>query len=718
MKMLFTPSGGALRTKRPVALLTLAVVQIALIALPHPGIQSVQSSSPPAASGQWSPVMNWPLVAIHMELLPTGDVLAWDGWQADGDSARLWKPDSQAFVAVPEAYTHIFCAGQVALADGRVFVIGGHNGADTGITDTNLFNPMTSNWTHTANMHVARWYPSATLLGDGRVLALGGEITAGVYADVPEVYDPAANVWSQLTAPAARLNVDEYPNTYVLSNGKAFMSAGPDGISRTLDIAKQNWATVGPNPVRTGTTAMYRPGKIISAGGDTNNNDPVVSATAVIDLNQPSPAWRQTAPMTFSRDLHNLVLLPDGKVLAVGGSTESSLISTAGRLEAEMWDPATETWTTMASMHDLRMYHSTALLLPDGRVLVAGGGRVAPATDYLTAEIYSPPYLFQGARPTIANAPTTTTYAAPITVQTPDAANIASVSLIRLSAVTHTFNMDQRFIDLSFTKGAGALTVQSPANANSAPPGYYMLFIVNTSGVPSVAKIVQVVSHTSSVTLTAPSSGAIVSGPSVPLSATTVDDVGVANLQFFLDGNPIGPSLTGLPYTMMWDSTSVADGPHQLSVQMHDILGNVITTTPMTVTVRNVLPLAVAGIAPSSGVTTGGSVVTITGTGFQRGASVTFGNVEGTNVTVANSTTLMVTTPSHSAGNVSVVVANPDGHSVTVNGGYAYGTVNPLPSGPPSALAASPTPNPLPMTPHPTAPTIPGGPPAARPPPR
>lgn len=589
---------------RLIALVIVACLNGALIALPHLGSQSVRSSSLPAQTGQWSPVMNWPLVAVHMKLLPTGNVLMWDAWDGDGASARLWDPGNQAFVAVPEALTHLFCSGHIGLGDGRLFVIGGHHGADTGITDSTIFDPTTNAWTRAASMHDARWYPTATLLGDGRVLALGGEITTGVFADIPEVYDPTADTWTRLSG--AQLAMDEYPHVYLLPNGKVFMSAGPDGVSRTLDIAGQQWTTLGPNPVPTGTTAMYRPGKVIASGGTTDGGDPVSANTAVIDLNQPAPAWRQTSPLNFSRDLHNLVLLPDGKVLAVGGSTASSLVSTTGRLAAEMWDPTTEAWTTMAAMQDLRMYHSTALLLPDGRILVAGGGRIAPANDYLTAELYSPPYLFQGARPTIANAPTTAGYGAPITVQTPDAANIASVSLIRLSSVTHALNMDQRFIAASFTRGAGSLTVQTPADANVAPPGYYMLFIVNASGVPSVARIIEVVPR------------------------------------------------------------------------------------------PTVVPPTIAAISPVNGPTSGGSPVTITGTGFQPGATVTFGGVGAAAITVVSATKITVMTPPQSAGTVVVDVQNPDGGSVSMGSGYTYGSPNRLPTPRPSAVPGGATPDPLP----------------------
>lgn len=691
------------RGLRVIFLAALIVAQVALI-LTTATPQLVRGSSPPDIGGQWSPIMTWPVVAVHMALLPTGDVLAWDAWFDDGASARVWHPDSQAFTATPEAYSHIFCAGQMQLGDGRLLVVGGHNGSDYGIQSANLFNSETSTWAQAANMHTARWYPSAITLADGRGLVLGGEITPGVFADIPEVYDPVRDQWTQLTG--AQLNVDEYPQVYDLPNGKVFMNAGPDGNSRILDIASQQWSLVGANPVPSGTSAMYRPGKVISTGGGTNGGDPVQNVTAVIDLNQPSPAWRTVGSLTFARTLHNLVLLPDGKALAIGGSTVQSLVSTTGVLDAEMWDPNGETWSTMAAMQDLRMYHSTALLLPDGRVLVAGGGRLYPANDYLTAQIYSPPYLFHGARPTIASVPGNAGFDTSITVQTPDAANIGTVSLVRLGSVTHTFNMDQRYINLGFTRGTGALTVQTPANADIAPPGYYMLFLVDTNGIPSVAKVVQLVSTTPGVSIQAPTNGASISG-SVPLTADVSDDAGTANVQFLLDGAPIGPNLTHAPYTMTWDTTTAADGAHTLTAREVSLLGTTTQSGGVGVTVANSGAPTIATISPSSGAIAGGGVVTVTGTGFQTGATATFGGVNASAVAIsANGTTMTLVVPPHAAGVVDLVITNPGGKSAMLAAAYMYGAVAAFPQRPPSASpGASGPPNGLPQARSTTAPT-------------
>jgi len=193
--------------------------------------------------------------------------------------------------------------------------------------------------------------------------------------------------------------------------------------------------------------------------------------------------------MAFARSFHTLTLLPDGNVLVTGGSVTNDPSSQPVNA-AEIWNAQTGLWSTMSSMQKARTYHETALLLPDGRVLVGGGDGNTP--DQFNAEIFSPPYLFKGWRPVITSVSSNVSYGSQSFVGTPDGATIQSVAFMRLGAQTHQFDMSQRYVPLSFTAAANGLNVQWPANANLAPPGDYMLFIVNGNGVPSMASTVNI----------------------------------------------------------------------------------------------------------------------------------------------------------------------------------------------------------------------------------
>jgi hypothetical protein len=455
----------------------------------------------PDLAGQWAAPFSWPIVAVHAYLLPTGEVMASDG-QSAGQTARIWNPGTNKFTSVNVSTgTNVFCAGHCHLPDGRVIVAGGHVGqAHVGVTDTNIFDAATRQWTLVAPMHTPRWYPTTTALPNGKILVTAGEINCDACnALLPEVYNPLTNTWTELSG--APLDLSYYPHMFVLPDGRVLAASTAESmtVTQVLDINAQTWSVVDPNAVDGGSAAMYLPGKIIKTGTSTNPDDPVSpseATTYVLDMTQPSPAWRETASMVFPRAYHTLTVLPDGNVLVTGGGPTTDAVGVSDAIRtAELWSPVTETWTTMANMQKPRLYHSTALLLPDGRVIVMGGGRfngVNEPTDQLNAEIYSPPYLFKGARPTISFVQTQIGYGQAIAVQTPDASRIAKVSLIKLASVTHAFNMDQHYVPLSFTAGSGTLNVQTPPNGNLAPPGHYILFILDTNGVPSVGSIVNI----------------------------------------------------------------------------------------------------------------------------------------------------------------------------------------------------------------------------------
>ena len=191
--------------------------------------------------------------------------------------------------------------------------------------------------------------------------------------------------------------------------------------------------------------------------------------------------------MAERRQHLNAVLLPDGTVLAIGGARGADAYSDPA-YPSELYDPDTESWTTMDSAFAPRAYHSTAVLLPDGRVLSAGQTRGNLQT---TGEVFSPPYLFAGPRPVIDAAPSAIGYGDTFVLDTTDAAAVDEITLIRASTTTHGVNFDQRSVPLSFTVGDGSLTVDEPASNLDAPPGWYMLFVLD-EGVPSVAAWVRV----------------------------------------------------------------------------------------------------------------------------------------------------------------------------------------------------------------------------------
>lgn len=435
-----------------------------------------------AESGVWSSVLSWPIVGVHVILLPNGKVLAF----GRKGSPRVWDPATGAFTAVPSS-TWLFCAGHALLPDGRVFLAGGHISDNHGLPDITLFSSTGNTWSKSSRMARGRWYPTTTVMGNGNVVILAGRDEAGVQVEIPEV-------WSNGTVrrlTAAPRQLPYYPRAFLAPDGRLFV-AGPTRPTRFLSLSGSGAWQKGPTRQfgarEYGSAVMYDDGKILYAGGSRTTN-----TAEVIDLNAGTPVWRWTGSMAHARRHLNLTVLPTGEVLAtggVGGTTFNDLGSPVRA--AELWNPATGTWTTLASSSIARGYHATSLLLPDGRVLHAGSGDGAGAPNQLNAEIFSPPYLSRGARPVISGAPDEVGYGSQFRVLTPQAAAITRVSLIRLGAPTHAFDENQRFQRLSFTADATGLTVRTPTSANRTPPGHYMLFILNGSNVPSVARIIQI----------------------------------------------------------------------------------------------------------------------------------------------------------------------------------------------------------------------------------
>jgi hypothetical protein len=455
---------------------------------------TVDNSGNPATVGSWSSPVAIPTVAVNLLLLKNNNLMFYE----DGSTATVWDYLNNKFTSVPTS-TDLFCSGHALMADGKVLAVGGYGQSSStiGIANAEIFDPSANAWTSVPPMAFRRWYPTATTLSDGRILVTAGwQTTNHTNAGIPEVFDPVANSWTQLTN--ANNPFETYPFMFLLSDGRIIHTGGTEFATNTdvLDINAQTWTVVDSRIVDGGSATMYSPGKILKSGSaaDSQSSGPSSNTAFVLDTTQSSPSWQQVPSMAYPRSFLNLTTLPDGSVLATGGETDKNGGNISNAVyAAELWSPRTQTWTTMASMHTPREYHSTALLLPDGRVVESGmGSDFGNVPDEMSAEFYSPPYLFKGARPTITQAPAQIHYAANFFVASPDAASITSAVLIRTGAVTHFFDQSTRFVPVTFQQAAGGLTITAPANGLTAPPGYYMLFLVNSSGVPSVAPIVQV----------------------------------------------------------------------------------------------------------------------------------------------------------------------------------------------------------------------------------
>jgi hypothetical protein len=341
-------------------------------------------------------------------------------------------------------------------------------------------------------MNYARWYPTSTTLADGRVLVTSGDMPGDIRALLPEIYDPISDTWTVM--PNASRDLGLYPNMFTLPDGRAF-AAGTKANTYLLNTnnISSTWTNGPTNAFGSSgyaeSSAMYAPGKILRSGG----GDPAFANAAIVDMTVGSPSWTQISPMNFPRRRHNLVILADGQVMAVGGTRDADNlgdgITTGAVYEGEIWNPTTKQWTTTARMTHDRMYHSAALLLPDGRVLVAGGENAGR----MNAEIYQPPYLFKGQRPTITGSPEVVAYGSAFNMTvTTDGSAITDAALIRPAAVTHAFDHNQRYVPLTFSANGNTLAVSGPANGGIAPPGYYMLVVKDSKGVPSIAKWVRI----------------------------------------------------------------------------------------------------------------------------------------------------------------------------------------------------------------------------------
>ena len=662
--------------------------------------------------GQWQTLSyTMPINPVHAVLLNNGKVLIVSGSgnfpSNKNFQAAIWDGTAGTVTTQPVTWD-MFCNSMVVLPDGRPFVLGGTLQYDPfyGQARTSVFDPTTSQFTDQQSMAHGRWYPTGTVLGDGRIMVFSGTNETGGTNSAVEIYTVGSGWSAQFTASWIP---PLYPRLHLLPNGNVFYS-GPSTSSAIFNTTNNTWATgtavtnysgwrtYGSSVLFPLTPANgYKPKVIIMGGGN-----PSTATTEIIDLSAATPKWTTGPNMSAPRIEMNATILPSGKILAVGGSLNDEDATTAA-LTADLYDPNADTFTSAGTEPFPRLYHSVSLLLPNGTVWVAGGNPER-GTYEPHMEIYSPAYLFNSdgslaTRPTISSLSTTTIgYGSAFTVQTPNAANISNAVLIRNGAVTHAFNADQRYVGLAFTSGSGVLNVTGPPNGNIAPPGYYMLFILNNAGVPSIAKMVQIAAASGTPptgTITSPAGNVtIAAGQSVTYAGSGVAHGGTITgySWSFPGGNP-STSKVANPGSVVYSTA----GTYQATLTVTDSLGRTDPNPPTrTITVTGSPDFSLTATPPSQPVNQGGSatysvvssanngfagVVTFSVTGLPTGASASFSpaTVTGSGTSVMK-LTAGATTPtgsfpitvkatsgalSHTSG-VSMVVI-PSGSSTPIN---------------------------------------------------
>lgn len=445
---------------------------------------------------------------VHAALLHDGKVLfitadettlLWD--PANGAPSSFEDPLNQPHT-MPGGYSQL-CGHHVFLSDGKLLSVGGGGYGPNALARWGYkFDPAAKAWSRTTNaMSEAKWYPTAVALGDQRVL-----VTCGNRGGQMEVYDEATDTFAPVTAGDTRGFPNLYPGLHLLPShailysrtGWASAGAGggasPDGQSAYFTFSGPgtgSWQDIAPVSGATPNRAKGMSVMLLSSippyvrvmvlgGVDASTN----GTYEILDASVLSPAAAWGAPVSFPdgqhRSLASAVLLPDGNVFVCGG------IQTTNS-PCAMFDPVANSWSSMADLPSIRDYHSVALLLPSGQVMVAGWNNTS-------IELFDPPYLSKGPRPTITAAPALVHHGESFTIESPDASSIVKMVLVRPMAVTHQTDSEQRVLELPYIHDHAnptRLGLRAPHGGHPhslAPQGHYMMFAIDNQGVPSAAR--------------------------------------------------------------------------------------------------------------------------------------------------------------------------------------------------------------------------------------
>ena len=613
---------------------------LALIGLQISSLPCVAQSCPvntPHIQGTWKTLPYlMPINPISATLLRTGKVLIVAGSENDAsnnspgaESYRnaIWDPTGTTgnSITVQEIEYDVFCSGTSALPDGRPLVIGGTSDYSfKGENRASFFDPLTSQFVQSQQMANGRWYGTATTLGDGRVMAFSGLNLSGGTNNTVEIYDlqNAGAGWSSPTT--APFSPPLYPRMFLLPNGKVYYtgqgSGGNNAASWIFDPSAQSWTqsaaatlnrSYGSGVLLPLLPPSYTP-RVMNFGG----GSPATPSTEIIDLSAATPSWKPGPNMSTGRIQMNAILLPNGRILAEGGSLNNESPDTPGK-RADIYDPVTQTFSSGGSATYSRLYHSTALLLPDATVLSLGSNPSSRGSYEPAIEVYTPSYLFDANdnlittnRPAITGVtPGLIGYDSTFYVTYTSASPISSAVLVRPGSTTHAFDMDQRLIGLCGAApqpaciGSGSLSLTTPPNGNIAPPGYYMLFLLDSAGVPSVAQFIQLSPFAApppkGILSTPASDTTIVAGGSVSFGTTST----AAKYSWVFPSGSPATSTAQNP----GDVTFSTPGSYVTSLTLIDASGNSDPTPPTrTITVLPANPDFDIEVSPSSNSVTPG----------------------------------------------------------------------------------------------------------------
>lgn len=472
--------------------------------------------------GRFTGLTPWPVEAMHASLLPDGRVVthasrsAADAGDPSPSAPRdltrvdVYDPMTGLHTAFDHPTEEIIGAAHGRRPDGTLLTLGGYGGqlpggAPAGQAQASAFDAGTG-WLPGAPLVIPRHGPGATTLGSGLTLVVAGSNDASP-GHAPELVGEATGGALPGVSSAPWLTVGDplidrqFPFLHTMPDGRAVVTGWDERVS-VIDptgTGRVTFSATRENVQRAfGTSTLVRGDLVLMTGGVDHRGSPGAAQRSVLrlDLGGATPTGSVGAEMLLRRADHDATLLADGTLLASGGArvhAASATNDTSARL-AEIYDPATDSWSLAARSERPRNFRSTALLLPDGRVLLGGGDPAGP-----TAEFYEPPYLFDprgtgalAARPAWTAVPGRVAYGETFSAQFSGTLPIERVTLLRLGSATRGVNGEQRFLELPFTRSGQTLSVDAPGKGNDAPPGAYMLFGFDESGVPTVARILRI----------------------------------------------------------------------------------------------------------------------------------------------------------------------------------------------------------------------------------